>query len=125
MWDVFNQRMKEIKASSNEEYFGLCFSNPEGAKEGEFEYVSAALVADDKDIPDNMVYREVPEYKYVVFTHHGKLDKLGETYEYIYNTWLPQSGQKLHPSKFDMEVYDKDFAHQKDESKFYIYVAIQ
>jgi len=125
MWGVFNQRMGEIKASSNEEYLGLCFSNPEGAKEGEFEYVSAALVADGKGIPEGMVYREVPEYKYVVFTHHGKLDKLRETYEYIYNTWLPQSGHKLHPSKFDMEVYDKDFAIEKDESKLYIYVAIQ
>lgn len=125
MWSVFNQRMGEIKASSEEEYFGLCFSEPKGAKEGEFEYVSAALVADAKDIPDGMVYREVPELKYAVFTHHGKLDKLGETYGYIYNTWLPQSGYKLHPSKFDMEVYDEDFAQGKDESKFYIYVAIQ
>ena len=125
MWGVFNQRANEIKTSSEEECFGLCFSNPEGAKEGEFEYVSAAPVADDRDIPKGMVYREVPEYKYAVFTHHGKLDKLGETYEYIYNTWLPQSGQQLHPDKFDMEVYDKDFELGSDESKFYIYVAIQ
>jgi AraC family transcriptional regulator len=125
MWDAFNRRMEEIKSSSDKEYFGLCFGEPEGVKEGEFEYVSAALVADDQDIPDGMVYREVPEYKYAVFIHHGKLDKLGETYEYIYNTWLPQSSQQLHPDKFDMEVYDEDFAIDSDESKFYIYVAIQ
>ena len=125
MWGVFNQRMGEIKSSSEEEYLGLCFGEPEGVKEGEFEYVSTALVADDQDIPEGMVYREVPEYKYAVFTHHGKLDKLGETYEYIYNTWLPQSGQQLHPDKFDMEVYTDDFILDSDESKFYIYVAIQ
>ena len=125
MWGVFNQRTSEIKVSNQEECFGLCFSNPEGAKEGEFEYVSSAPVADDRDIPEGMVYREVPDYKYAVFTHHGKLDKLGETYEYIYNTWLPQSGQQLHPDKFDMEVYDKDFDIGSAESKFYIYIAIQ
>ena len=125
MWDVFNQRMGEIKSSSEEEYLGLCFGEPEGGKEGEFEYVAAALVADNQNIPEGMVYREVPEYKYAVFTHHGKLDKLGETYEYIYNTWLPQSGQQLHPDKFDMEVYDEDFMLDSDASKFYIYVAIQ
>jgi AraC family transcriptional regulator len=71
-----------------------------------------------------MVYREVPAYKYAVFTHHGKLDKLGETYQYIYNTWLPQSGLELHPNKYDMEVYTDEYKHEEDDSKLYIYVAI-
>jgi predicted transcriptional regulator YdeE/DNA-binding transcriptional MerR regulator len=125
MWGTFNQRSKEIKWNGVKESYGLCFAAPEGAKEGEFEYVSAEPVDDDQDIPEGMVYREVPEYKYAVFTHHGKLDTLQETYKYIYETWLPQSGQQLHPDKFDMEVYDKDFIMDSDESKFYIYVAIQ
>ncbi len=125
MWGVFNPRAHEIKMSSEEEYFGLCFSKVEGAKEGEFEYVAAAQVASDQDIPAGMVYRQVPEYTYAVFTHHGKLDTLSETYEYIYNSWLPQSGKELHPDKFDMEVYDEDFHIGSDESKLYIYVAIQ
>ncbi|MBN1305735.1 MAG: GyrI-like domain-containing protein [Anaerolineales bacterium] len=124
-WGVFNQRIEEIKNSRHVEHLGLCFSSIEGAKEGEFEYVCAAVVDDDKNIPEGMVYREIPEYKYAVFTHHGKLDTLGQTYGYIYNTWLPQSGLQLHPDKFDMEVYNEDYIHESDDSKFYIYVAIQ
>jgi len=126
MWGRFNQVSQAIQSINNKEAFGLCFSTVEGpSRPGEFEYVACFEVADDKAVPAGMVYRQVPAYKYAVFTHHGKLDKLGETYQYIYNTWLPQSGLQLHPDKFDMEVYGEDFILGSDESKFQICVAIQ
>ena len=126
MWGHFNQISDQIKRINDQEAFGLCFSSVQGPSQpGEFEYVASFEVADDKDIPEGMVYREVPAHKYAVFTHHGKLDTLGETYAYIYNTGLAQAGLEVHPDKFDMEVYDKDFLFGSDDSKFYIYVAIQ
>ena len=126
MWGRFNQISRGIKNINHNEGFGLCFSTVEGpSRPGEFEYVACLEVADDKDVPAGMVYREVPAYKYAVFTHNGKLDSLGETYQYVYNTGLAQAGLKPHPDKFDMEVYDKDFILGSDESKFYIYVAIE
>ena len=82
-------------------------------------------MADDKDVPAGMVYREVPAYKYAVFTHQGKLDSLHETYQYIYNTGLAQAGLNPHPDKYDMEVYDQDFILGSEDSKFYIYVAVE
>ena len=124
MWDVFNRRYNQISAISNICY-GLCFSKVSGATEGEFEYIAATEVKDDKNIPEGMVYREVPEYTYAVFTHHGNLDTLGETYEYIYNTWLPQSGLKVHTDHYDMELYDERFIPDSDDSAFDIYIAIQ
>jgi AraC family transcriptional regulator len=125
MWGRFNQRFNEPKSINAKECYGLCFTNVKNAKEGEFEYVAAREVADDQNIPAGMVYREVPAYKYAVFTHHGKLDTLGETYQYIYNTGLAQAGLQIHPNKYDMEVYDEGFIPDSDDSKFYIYVAIQ
>lgn len=126
MWGEFNKRAHLVKSINDKEAFGLCFSTVEGgAQPGEFEYVAGFEVADNKNIPAGMVYRQVPAYKYAAFIHHGKLDKLGETYQYIYNTWLPQSGLQLHPDKFDMEVYGEEFKLGADESKFYILVAIQ
>lgn len=125
MWGRFNQRFNEPKSINCQECYGLCFSSVKDAKEGEFEYVAAREVADNENIPAGMVYREVPAYKYAVFTHHGKLDNLGETYQYIYNTGLAQSGLQIHPDKYDMEVYDDGFIADSDDSKFYIYVAVQ
>ena len=126
MWGVFNQRFDEPKNINKKESFGLCFSTVEGpSRPGEFEYVACVEVADNKNIPSGMVYREVPAYKYAVFTHHGKLDNLRETYQYIYNTGLAQVSLKPHPDKFDMEVYDEDFKPNSELSKFYIYVAIE
>jgi len=74
MWGQFIPRINEPKRINPQVSYGLCFSEAKGAKEGEFEYIAAVEVADDKNIPAGMVYREVPEQKYAVFTHHGKLD---------------------------------------------------
>lgn len=125
MWDRFIPRIDEPKRTDAHTSYGLCLmSNPE-AKEGEFEYVASVEVTDGQNLPDGMVYREVPSYKYAVFTHHGKLDNLRDTYDYIFSTGLSQAGLKPHATGFDMEVYKDDFEVGADTSKMYIYVALQ
>ncbi len=127
MWGAFNARsadFAQVNINSNDCY-GLCFAHPQNAQEGEFEYVAAVEVDNDQNLPEGAVYREVPAYRYAVFTHKGKLDTLGETYQYIYETWLPQSGYEIHPDKYDMEVYDERFIPDSDDSALDIYVAIQ
>ncbi len=124
MWNVFNQRDDEIKAIDRSQAYGLCFDAIDHPDEAYFEYVSGREVANDQDIPEGMVYREISEHRYAVFTHEGTLDNLSETYSYIYETWLPQSGYEL-DGGFDMEVYDKDFMFNHPDSKFYIYTAIK
>ena len=128
IWDTFNQRCQEIKGNDDKCVYGLCFTKPDKSigefKPGEFEYVAASSVEEGVDIPSGMVYREVPAYKYAVFTHHGKLNNLGDTYKYIYETWMAQTDVKIHPDRFDMEVYTDEFIFDSDDSKFYIYVAV-
>jgi AraC family transcriptional regulator len=72
-----------------------------------------------------MVVRMVPEQKYVVFEHRGSLKTLGQTYQNIYQAWLPQSGLQMAAS-FDMEVYTDEFKDfTPDDSGFYIYVPVK
>ena len=125
LWGTFNQQANKIKNMVGKCAYGACFSDIKWGEEGAFEYVACYEVSDASDIADNMVAREVPAYKYAVFTHHGKLDNLQETYKYIYETWLPQSGVELVSPHFDMELYDDRFEFDSDASEFDIYVAIK
>lgn len=125
MWGDFNTRSAEIQNFTGKCAYGACFAEPEGAAEGEFEYVACFEVSESGEVPEGMVVRHIPAYRYAVFTHKGKLDTLGDTYQYIFQTWLPQSGVTLHPDKFDMELYDDRWISDSDESEFDILVAIQ
>jgi AraC family transcriptional regulator len=125
LWAKWNARWDELENPVGDCCYGACFSNPGGAKEGEFEYIACIEVSDASQVPSGMVARDIPAYKYAVFTHRGKLDTLQDTYKYIYETGLSRSGLEVHPDKFDMELYDDRFIPDSDESEFDILVAIK
>ncbi|WP_390627901.1 GyrI-like domain-containing protein [Bacillus litorisediminis] len=60
--------------------------------------------------------------KYVVATHKGRLDTLGDTFDYIYAIWLPKSDYEL-AEAHDFEIYDECFLgpdHEQSEVDVYI-----
>ena len=123
MWQKYMPRENEIGNLTGNCDYGVCFSNPEGVVEGEFEYLACIEVTEVGHVPEGMVVRQVPAYRYAVFTHTGPIKNLGETYKYIYETWLPQSGEELHPDQFDMELYDNRMS--SDAPEFDILVALK
>jgi len=124
MWGEFNQRIEQMKYPIQDACYGVC-NWVEGAEEGVFEYVSGVEVKGIDNLPENFVLRLIPAHRYAVFAHRGSLETLGETYRNIYQVWLPQSGLKLHPDKFDMEIYDEAFKDFAEDSVMWIYVAIE
>jgi predicted transcriptional regulator YdeE/DNA-binding transcriptional MerR regulator len=123
LWRQANPRLGEIQHVTGECAYGLCCA-VEGAAPGEFEYVAGLEVTDAEPVPAGMVARQVPPQQYAVFTHVGGLDKLRDTYHYIYQTWLPQSGRQLTGGP-DFELYDQDFKDFAPDSRFYIYVPVK
>lgn len=126
LWDQFNQRMAALGGLPNETgdaAIGLCIGSDDEPLEGAFEYVAGLPVSKADQVPEGFVVREVPEYTYAVFAHKGDLPSLSKTYEYIYESWLPQSGYQL-AAKIDFEYYDQDFKDFAPDSVFYIYVPI-
>ena len=119
--------MRELGGLPNETgdaAIGLCIT-PDGEQiDGAFEYVAGFPVTKAEDVPEDFVVRHVPEHTYAVFAHKGDLPSLPMTYQYIYETWLPQSGYRL-ADKIDFEYYDADFKNFAPESVFYIYVPIK
>jgi AraC family transcriptional regulator len=127
LWEVFNQRMTELKGLPNETgeaAIGLCITPEDDPTDGSFEYTAGLIVHKGEDVPDGFVVRHVPEHTYAVFAHKGDLPSLSKTYEYIYETWLPQSGYEL-AAKLDFEYYNEDFKDFAPDSVFYIYIPIK
>jgi predicted transcriptional regulator YdeE/DNA-binding transcriptional MerR regulator len=125
LWAEFNKRSEEIRYVSDEPAaFGICQCYPETDQSGEFEYVAGFRVDRAGELPTNMVSRDIPAHTYAVFTHIGALEKLSDTYQYIYQVWMPQSGYKA-VGGLDFEYYNGDFKDFAPDSRFYIYVPIE
>jgi predicted transcriptional regulator YdeE/DNA-binding transcriptional MerR regulator len=127
LWGQFNRRMATLGGlpyETGDAAIGLCITPDDSPQEGAFEYVAGLPVSKVGDVPEGFVVREIPEYTYAVFAHKGDLPSLGKTYEYIYETWLPQSGYQV-AAKIDFEYYDQEFKNFAPNSVFYIYVPIK
>lgn len=127
MWEAFDRRMETLGGlphDTGEAAIGLCFSPDDDPMGGAFEYIAGLPVSKVEELPEGFVARQVPEHTYAVFAHKGDLPSLGKTYEYIYETWLPQSGYTL-ADNLDFEYYDDDFKDFAPDSIFYIYIPIK
>lgn len=127
LWGQFNRRMValgDLPYETGDASIGLCITPDDSPQEGSFEYVAGLPVSKVEVVPEGFMVREVPEYTYAVFAHKGDLPSLGKTYEYIHETWLPQSGYEV-TAKIDFEYYDQDFKNFAPDPVFYIYVPIK
>ena len=123
-WDVFNKRCSEIQhVSPNSPAYGICQYVPD-AGNTEFEYVCSFAVDSTADVPQDMVSRSLAPQRYAVFVHVGPLDGLHDTYNYIYQVWLPQSGLALAGTP-DFELYNEEFKFGAPDSKLYLYVPVK
>ena len=127
LWGKFNERIRESGPIENETgkvAIGLCITPEDATEDGAFEDIAGVPVSELGDVPKGFVVRDTPEYTYAVFAHQGDLPSLARTYEYIYDTWLPQSGFKL-AAKIDFEYENEDFKDFTPDSIFYIYIPIE
>ena len=122
-WGLFNAMVKTRPELIGPEAFGVCTWVNEDT--GVFEYVCAFAAKSMDQLPEGFVLRTVPAHRYAVFAHRGPLDTLRQTYNNIYQIWIPQAGLKLHSDKFDMEVYDDGFKDGAPDSILWIYVAVE
>lgn len=124
LWNRFNSRMPEIKDVLNKNVaMGVCEFVENLTDESKFTYFACQEVCSLEDIPIGMDGLTVGKNKYAVFTHKGSVDRLGDTYAYIYGSWLPRSGYE--PSKsHDFEYYDERFNPTDENSELDIYIPI-
>ncbi|MCF7794180.1 MAG: GyrI-like domain-containing protein [Candidatus Cloacimonetes bacterium] len=121
LWNQFIHRMNELEKTAVPECsLGICTL----LKDGKIEYLAARVVKDDSIIPDGMVFTELPEQDVAVFTHVGSMENLAETYDYIYNKWLPDSEFEIMTAP-EIEWYDKRFKYNDPESQMDIHIPVK
>lgn len=103
--------------------YGICYMDA-GLPDGQFRYVAAVEIDKPEDAPPEFYQAYVPGGKYAVFKHKGSLESLHNTYETIYQTWLPQSGYKR-ADRPDLEVYTHEFHDFEPDSLLELWVPIE
>ncbi len=125
LWQKYVPRRNEIQFAMGPEDIGVCL-NPKGEKSHPDEcfYMACAEVKKIEKIPEGMISMTLPEGEFAVFTHKGRVEKLGMTMKYIFGSWLPKSGKKLRDAP-DLEIYDQRFKPDSEDSELDIYIPIQ
>lgn len=128
LWGNFMPKRKEITNTigmelySIEVYASAFFTNfdPDRA----FEKWAAVEVSDFKNIPEEMETLTIPEGQYAVFIHKGKASEGLETYEYIFQTWLPES-EFLVDYRPHFAVMGEKYKHEDESSEEEIWIPVK
>lgn len=121
LWDEFLPRMDDIDNRITELSYGLIQQGKE--KDDRLEYYAAVEVSHIESLPEGMVSFCVPESSYAKFQHRGQPLTVNNTVNYIYSSWLLQSG-KRHTYAPDMEIYGHEYIPDSDDCIIYYAIPI-
>lgn len=115
LWRSFREREREIKRKPGTE--GVAYSVIELAGEGwEVLYTACAEVdREESPVPAGMAAKRLPAADYAVFSHKGTLARLNDTFQYIYEEWLPRSG-RIRTDAPEFARYDERYLGPADEN---------
>lgn len=123
-WNSFLQQKVKIKHQLNPETtYGMCEHVSDLTDDSEFAYIACVEVDSLEEIPEGMSGKTVAANQYAVFTHKGSVDRLGDTYEYIYGNWFMKSDYERTEDD-DFELYDQRFTNDEN-SEMEIFIPIR
>ena len=105
LWDVFNEREKEIDTPFNGVCYGLSYDM---TANGQFKYMAGMKVAAVNHLPAGMKAKQIQGGKFAVFTFKDDVSKMGQFFEAIYKEYLPSLGL-IPDNRTWFEYYDERF----------------
>ena len=122
LWDAFLQRMGEI----NNVVPGMCYGVVRQTEQqaDQLEYYAAVEVDTRGTLPQGMACIELPAATYAKFTHKGNVKNINNTVNYIYSSWLLQSGLR-HSYGADLEFYGADYHPLSDASVMHYAIPVK
>ncbi len=109
LWAAFLPRLGEVQGRVSTTCYGIIRQIEATAEQ--LEYTAAVQVHDrptTRSLPAGMTHVIIPEATYATFTHRGEAKNIDHTVNYIYSTWLAQSGMR-HSYAADIETYDERY----------------
>jgi AraC family transcriptional regulator len=123
LWQQFLARLSTIRNTVGGTCYGIVRQLQENSDSDELEYFCAIEVAGPTNIPQGMLAITNPAATYAKFTHKGAANLIDDTVNYIYSTWLPQSG-KRHTYAADLEFYGAGYSATSNESVMHYAIPI-
>ena len=128
LWKSFMQQQKEIQNAigsnrySLQVYDPLYFTNFNPATP--FEKWAAVEVADLDQVPAGMETFYLPGGLYAVFLHRGAAATGAATFQYIFQTWLPQSDYVL-DNRPHFEILGAKYKNNEPDSEEEIWIPVK
>ena len=129
LWRSFMPRRKEIKNIKSPDLFSIRI-NDKGfeiksfTKDTEFERWAAIEVLNYDTIPEDMEAFTLPGGLYAVFLHKGAASSGPATFQYIFETWLPESVYII-DERPQFEVLGEKYKNEDPDSEEEIWIPIK
>ena len=125
LWQTFWLMVQEGKiVLDNSECLGACLHDIDMRNNEVFVYYAGIAVDQSFDIPKEMKSVNIPESTYAVFKHKGPISEIEQTYDRIYGSWFPLTGNTP-TMDLDIIVVDHRFKRQSNDSVIDILIPIQ
>jgi AraC family transcriptional regulator len=128
LWQSFMIRRDEITDSVGTNLYSLQIYDPFYFERfdpaAEFEKWAATEVSSFDNIPVGMGAFTIPEGLYAVFIHVGGPDTGPQTFQYIFETWFPQSGYQL-DNRPHFELLGEKYNNHDPRSEEEIWIPIK
>ncbi len=127
LWSKFMPRKKEIKNAIGSDLYSMqvydASYNPVNPHSN-FEKWAVTEVKDFEEVPEGMQIFTLPEGKYAIFLHRGLASEGYKTFQYIFGTWLPQSGFQL-DNRPHFEVLGEKYKNNDPDSEEEVWIPIK
>jgi AraC family transcriptional regulator len=120
LWENFMTDFGRIEGQVGLKAYGVCH-NFDG--KGQMDYLAAVQVKDAGQVPGYLFTLDVPARKVAVFQHSGPLEKISETWGWIFAEGLPKAGLKVAPGP-QFEVYPEDLGAEGATTPIEIHIPV-
>lgn len=91
-------------------------------KSDTFSHIIGYRTAGIVEAPSELIIHHIDKSSYVRYTHVSPESALNETYDYLYQEWIPSQGYELRD--YDFEVWGAAYQPESEANKIELYIAI-